>query len=115
MNMKVMGMHLGRRRRWQDLPTGVRTAIAAVGSAQFALLAGALVDLVRRPAEQVRGGRRWVWLPVLFINTVGPLAYFAFGRRGTSTPPDGADAATPKRKKRDKRKKQGAQPDGWEM
>jgi len=77
-----MGMNQGwgRRRGWQDLPAGTRRGIGIAASIQMALLAGALVDLVRRPSSQVRGGRKWAWLPVLFVNFIGPIAYFLFGR-----------------------------------
>jgi len=38
----------------------------------------ALVDLVRR--ERVRGGKALWALVIVIIGTVGPLAYFLFGR-----------------------------------
>jgi len=47
---------------------------------QVALLAAALVDLRRRPADQINGSKA-VWSAVAFVNFLGPLAYFAFGRR----------------------------------
>ena len=48
---------------------------------QLALLdATALSDLARRPSAEVNGSKR-VWVAVSFVNFVGPLAYFAFGRR----------------------------------
>ena len=111
MNMNLLGMHLGRRNRWQDLPEGARKAIAIVGSAQAALLASAMIDLVRRPSSQVRGGRKWAWFPVILINGVGPLAYFAFGRRVAST--DQVEATDRKRKRKKDKKSQAAVP--WDM
>ena len=77
----MMGMRFGRRRRWQDLPKGARAGLGVAASLQMALLASALIDLVRRPASQVRGGRKWAWFPVLLVNFVGPIVYFALGRR----------------------------------
>ena len=47
---------------------------------QIGLLIAALVDIYRRPAEQVRG-IKWAWTAVSFINFVGPVSYFAFGRK----------------------------------
>ena len=79
-----MGMNMKAgwgKRRWQDLPEGTRRGISIAASIQMALLASALVDLVRRPKSQVRGGRKWAWVPVLFVNFIGPIAYFLFGRR----------------------------------
>lgn len=111
MNMNLMGMHLGHRSRWQDLPEGARKAIAIVGSVQAVLLASAMIDLVRRPASQVRGGRKWAWFPVLLINGIGPLTYFAFGRRGAPTPP--VEVTEGKRKRKKTRKAQDTVP--WDM
>ena len=76
----MRAMRAARGRRWRDLPRGQRRAIQAAGMLQAALLATALADLVRRPAAEVRG-RKWLWLPALFVNFVGPLAYLGFGRR----------------------------------
>ncbi len=104
-------MHLGHRSRWQDLPEGARKAIAIVGSVQAVLLASAMIDLVRRPASEVRGGRKWAWFPVLLINGVGPLAYFAFGRRGTPTP--SFEVTEGKRKRKKGKKAQSTVP--WDM
>ena len=47
---------------------------------QLSLLAAALTDLRRRPAEQVRGDKR-LWALASFVNFVGPLSYFGFGIR----------------------------------
>ena len=47
---------------------------------QLGLMAAALVDLARR--ERVAGGAKWIWaLVIIFVNTLGPLLYFAFGRK----------------------------------
>ncbi len=68
------------RRQWRDLTPAQRLGTLALGAIQIALFGAAQVDLWRRPAEQVRG-RRWVWAALTLVNFVGPLAYFAFGRR----------------------------------
>jgi len=82
MGLRMAGRSRWGRRRWKDLPSGTRRGLGLLASVQFALFASALVDLVRRPASQVRGGRKWAWLPVLFVNVVGPIAYLLLGRRG---------------------------------
>lgn len=47
---------------------------------QLGLMAFALLDLVRRPASGVKGSK-WLWaFIVVFINIIGPLAYFLIGR-----------------------------------
>jgi hypothetical protein len=54
----------------------------APGDRQFALLAAALVDIHRRPAEEINGSK-WVWSAVALVNFmgIGPLVYFLFGRK----------------------------------
>ncbi len=47
---------------------------------QFGLLAWALFDWIRRPAELVRGNKI-VWLIVVVLfNTIGPILYLTIGR-----------------------------------
>lgn len=67
-------------RRWQDLSPRQRRGIVVTGVVQIALLLAALRDLRRRPAEQIRGSKR-LWSAAVFVNWLGPLAYFLYGRR----------------------------------
>jgi phospholipase D-like protein len=47
---------------------------------QFALLAVGLFDLTR-PDRRVKGGNKLVWgLVIAFVQFIGPLVYFLFGR-----------------------------------
>lgn len=47
---------------------------------QVGLAIGALIDLVRR--ENVVGGNKLVWgALILFVSYIGPILYFAFGRK----------------------------------
>ena len=71
------------RRKWNDLSPRARRLIAVGGAAEAVLKAAALVDLVRRPASEVRGSKpRWA-LAIVLVNSLGvvPIAYFARGRR----------------------------------
>ena len=70
------------QKKWSDLTVAQRRAITVVGAVEAALTAAALRDLGRRPAGQVRGPKA-VWALALFVQPVGPLAYFAAGRRRT--------------------------------
>jgi len=46
---------------------------------QLALLVFALIDLARRPRAN---GPKWLWvLIIVFINLIGPIAYFLVGRQ----------------------------------
>ena len=69
-----------KRQRWSDLSTEQRVGVIALGAFQVSLQIAALVDIRRRPREQIKG-RKATWVAVSFLNTVGPLAYFKFGRR----------------------------------
>jgi hypothetical protein len=66
--------------RWSDLAAGQRAAVVAAGVVQVGLLGAALTDLWRRLSAQVNGSKA-MWVAFSFVNFVGPLAYFAFGRR----------------------------------
>ena len=73
-------MDFARTQQWSDLSPGRRAAMIVAGIVQIGLLVAALVDIRRRPAKEING-RKGVWTAVAFVNYVGPLAYFAFGRR----------------------------------
>lgn len=76
-------MHLPGRRRHLSAPQ--RVAIAAVACVQITLLVLALRDLRHRPGDELRGPKA-AWVLASFVNIVGPLAYFAFGRRRDQEP-----------------------------
>jgi Phospholipase_D-nuclease N-terminal len=74
-------------RRWSDLSDRTRRLILAGAAVEGTLKIVALVDLIRRPADQVRGPR-WAWgALVALLNAAGgaPLAYLLFGRRRPGT------------------------------
>jgi hypothetical protein len=54
--------------------------IVTAGAVQLTLLAAALIDIRRRPQDQIRGPKR-LWAALSFINFIGPAAYFIFGRQ----------------------------------
>ena len=67
-------------RRWADLSDRQKALILVAASVQLSLAATAWADLARRPADQVRGSKA-AWAAAIAVNFVGPLAYFARGRR----------------------------------
>jgi hypothetical protein len=67
-------------KKWSELSNRQKTSVLVSVSIQISLLLTALVDIYRRPAEEVRGSK-WAWAAVSFVNFVGPISYFAFGRR----------------------------------
>ncbi len=65
---------------WSSLSRRQRSAVVAAGVVQVSLQVAALVDLRRRPAEEVHGAKL-LWGALSFVNTIGPLAYFVVGRK----------------------------------
>jgi hypothetical protein len=82
---------LPRRTHWSELTTDQRAAAITRGVVQFGLLAAALRDLRKRPAEGIRGPKA-VWVAVSGVNYLGlgPLVYFVFGRRRSAQATPGA-------------------------
>lgn len=70
-------------KKWDELAPRTRRLIVAAGVFEGVLKLAALVDLARRPSEQIRGSKAAWAGAVSFINALGavPLAYFAWGRR----------------------------------
>lgn len=67
-------------KKWEDLSPLQQASVVVLGMVQMTLLAAALLDIRRRPAEQINGTKR-MWTLLVFINYVGPIAYFLFGRK----------------------------------
>lgn len=61
-------------RKWADMSPAQKTVMLTLISVEVSLTATALVDLVRRPADQIHG-RKGVWALALFVQPVGPVAY----------------------------------------
>jgi hypothetical protein len=64
-----------------------RRLIGVAAVAEVGLLVAALIDIKRRPTSQIRGPKR-LWAALAFLNFVGPITYFAFGRRQPRSQPD---------------------------
>ncbi len=68
------------KKGWSDLGAGRKGGVVLAGTAQLGLMAWALADIYRRPASDIRGGK-WLWVLASFVNYVGPISYFLFGRK----------------------------------
>ena len=74
------------KKRWNELSSRTRRWIIIAGTFEGLLKAAALIDLARRPAQDVRGSKpRWA-AAIVVINAFGavPIVYFVFGRRRDS-------------------------------
>lgn len=70
-----------RRQGWDSLSEEQKRGFGVVAVVQAGLLLFALQDWIRRPGDSMRGPKR-LWLPLLFVNFVGPITYLAWGRSG---------------------------------
>ncbi|MDA0814958.1 MAG: PLDc N-terminal domain-containing protein [Chloroflexi bacterium] len=71
-----------RGQGWGSLLNAEQRQFGIAAFVQFALLGIALRDWLKRPGSQMRGGSKWKWFPVLFVNFAGPIIYLVWGRRG---------------------------------
>jgi hypothetical protein len=81
---------MAARRQWSDLSPRTRRLLAITAVVEGILKLAALIDLKRRPANQVRGPK-WVWATVVTVVSsagVVPISYFVFGRRQPRSQPD---------------------------
>jgi hypothetical protein len=65
---------------FRKLSSPAQAAIVAITVWNLWLTVSAELDIQRAPANEVRG-RKVFWRLVSLTNTVGPLAYFRWGRR----------------------------------
>lgn len=76
----MKGNTMPKRRNWRELTPAQKVFFTGAGIVQMALLILALVDLRRRPAEQINGSKRF-WTLAAFVNFIGPISYFLLGRK----------------------------------
>ena len=67
-------------KKWEDLSPPQQGAVVLLGIVQVTLLIAALLDIRKRSPEQINGDKR-IWTVVAFINYIGPISYFLFGRK----------------------------------
>lgn len=68
------------KKQWSELSGPAKVGSVVMGLIQVGLLVAALVDIYRRPAEEINGSKA-MWTGIAFINYVGPIAYFIKGRK----------------------------------
>jgi hypothetical protein len=75
-----MMFYMPKNKKWSELPTSTRIGVVLMGMIQLSLMVAALVDIRKRPAEQIKGSKK-LWTALAFVNWVGPIAYFVIGRK----------------------------------
>jgi hypothetical protein len=68
------------RKKWSDLSSAQQTAILVAASIELSLTITSLIDLARRPGNQIRGPKA-AWVAGVFVQPVGPIAYLTLGIR----------------------------------
>jgi hypothetical protein len=70
------------RPRWSDLDPRVRRLVLVGAGAEGLLKVAALIDLARRPADQVRGSKPLWAVAIVLVNSAGavPVLYYTRGR-----------------------------------
>jgi hypothetical protein len=71
---------MARKKTWKELNSGQKAKGALMIGIQLGLQAVALKDLKSRSAAEVNGPKA-AWVAGTFVNFLGPIAYFLFGRR----------------------------------
>lgn len=75
-----------RKKTWKEMSPSARVGTILVGIVQMSLLVAAQRDISKRPAALINGPKG-AWRAASFINFIGPMGYFIFGRkRGTGAP-----------------------------
>jgi len=69
-----------KARRWSELSQRQQSALLVAASVKLALAATAWADLATRPAALVNGHKA-AWAAIIGVSFLGPIAYFARGRR----------------------------------
>ncbi|GAA3195352.1 hypothetical protein GCM10020255_096950 [Rhodococcus baikonurensis] len=72
-------MNLTKKKSWSELSPAQRRVVALLATIQSLLAIAAWTDLARRPFDTVNGSKK-KWAAIIFVNFVGPLAYFRRGR-----------------------------------
>ena len=74
---------MARKKRWNELSLRTRRLIIVTATFEGLLKIAALIDLARRPADEVRGYKAKWATAILLVNSAGtlPLYYFTRGRR----------------------------------
>jgi hypothetical protein len=67
------------KKSFKDMTPAGKSSVSALVVVSLMLIAAAQRDITRRPASQLRGGKR-LWR-VVCLNGLGAAAYFSWGRR----------------------------------
>jgi hypothetical protein len=67
-------------KKWADLSRRQQALALSGAVVQVGLLSAALLDLRKRSPDELNGPKP-AWVAACFVNFVGPISYFVFGRK----------------------------------
>jgi hypothetical protein len=72
---------MARKQSWSELSGGKKVLVVVLSLAQISLTVAGYRDLAKRSADEVEGPKL-AWGVAMLANWVGPITYFAKGRKG---------------------------------
>ncbi|MDQ0665580.1 hypothetical protein QFZ35_004078 [Arthrobacter ulcerisalmonis] len=72
------------KKTWKEMSPSGKAGIILTAIVQVSLLVAAQRDISRRPAELINGPKA-AWRMASFVNFIGPMGYFVFGRKRSAT------------------------------
>ncbi|MFF1253585.1 PLDc N-terminal domain-containing protein [Pseudarthrobacter sp. NPDC058329] len=71
---------MAKKKTWTEMSPAAKAGTIAAGIVNLSLLVAAQRDLSKRPASMINGPKA-AWRAASFINFIGPVGYFTFGRK----------------------------------
>ena len=84
MNKNRMTRARRQKKTWKEMSPSGKAGIIFTAIVQMSLLVAAQRDISRRPAALINGPKA-AWRAASFINFIGPMGYFVFGRKRSAT------------------------------
>jgi hypothetical protein len=72
-----------KKKTWKEMSPTAKAGTILAGIVNLSLLVAAQRDISKRPAALINGPKA-AWRAASFINFIGPVGYFTFGRKRPS-------------------------------
>lgn len=82
--------NMARKKRWNELSLRTRRLIIGAATIEGVLKIAAMTDLVRRPADEIRGSKAKWALAILVVNSAGAPTHLLLPTRAKRICPLGA-------------------------
>ena len=71
---------MAKKKTWKEMSPSAKAGTILAGIVNLSLLVAAQRDISKRPAAMINGPKG-AWRAASFINFIGPMGYFVFGRK----------------------------------